>query len=166
MTTPKIRDARRDDLADIVRIYNDSIPGGLATADTVPVTLESRIPWFEAHTPHQHPLWVVDGRQAWLSFRPFYGRPAYEKSAEISIYVSTQFQRQGFGALLLGHALAAAPRLGIDRLVGFIFSHNFPSVCLFQQHGFQEWGLLPGLAEIEGVRRDLQILGKIVLKEN
>ena len=39
-----IRDAARDDLPAIVAIYNASIPGRLATADTEPVTVASRKP--------------------------------------------------------------------------------------------------------------------------
>ncbi|MDB6139126.1 MAG: Phosphinothricin acetyltransferase, partial [Verrucomicrobiaceae bacterium] len=41
-----IRDATAEDLPRIVAIYNAAIPGRLATADTVLVSVESRRPWF------------------------------------------------------------------------------------------------------------------------
>jgi L-amino acid N-acyltransferase YncA len=75
-----IRDAVTDDLPAIAAIYNAAIPGRLATADTEPVSVTSREPWFAAHGPSTYPLWVVvdvgGAIGGWLSFQPFYGRPA------------------------------------------------------------------------------------------
>ena len=55
-----IRDAARDDLPAIVAIYNASIPGRLATADTEPVTVASREAWFAEHAQGAYPLWVAE----------------------------------------------------------------------------------------------------------
>ena len=41
-----IRDALKQDLVQIVEIYNSNIPSHLATADTQPITIESRLQWF------------------------------------------------------------------------------------------------------------------------
>ena len=46
-----VRDATENDLASIVGIYNTAIPGRMATADTTPVTVESRGAWFRDHSP-------------------------------------------------------------------------------------------------------------------
>ena len=54
-----IRDATEDDLPAIVAIYNASIPGRIATADTEPVSIESRRDWFRDHDPEKRPLWVA-----------------------------------------------------------------------------------------------------------
>ena len=83
-----IRDARESDLEAIVRIYNAAIPGRLATADTEPVSTESKLAWFRDRNVTRYPLWVVerDGSVcAWLSFGKFYGRPAYSATAEVSV---------------------------------------------------------------------------------
>jgi len=88
---PRLRDATEADLPAIVEIYNTTIPGRMATADTEPVTVESRIPWFCMHHPRTRPLWVLEESlrvRAWLSFNSFYGRPAYQPTAEVSIYVA------------------------------------------------------------------------------
>ena len=47
------RDATLDDLPAIVDIYNQSIPAGTATADTRPITVESRRPWFTQFSPEK-----------------------------------------------------------------------------------------------------------------
>ena len=160
-----IRDAGAQDLVAVVEIYNSAIPGRLATADTEAVSLESRLEWFWEHSPDRHPLWVFqrDGAVAgWLSLGPFYGRPAYAATSEVSVYVASRFYRQGIGAALLGRAAERAPSLGLRTLMGFIFSHNMPSLSLFLGQGFQQWGHLPEVAEMDGVCRDVLILGRHV----
>ena len=56
--------------------------------------------------------------------------------------------------------LRDAPALGIRTLLAFVFGHNAPSITLFERCGFMSWGLLPRVAEIDGVERDLAILGR------
>jgi phosphinothricin acetyltransferase len=160
-----IRDARQSDLARIVAIYNEAVPGRRATADTEAVTVTSRQAWFDEHTPGRRPLWVaeLDGViVGWLSFQSFYGRPAYAATAELSVYVSTSLQRGGVGGQLLAQALDRAPGLGLATLVAFVFGHNEPSLRLFERHGFERWGHLPRVARLDGVERDLVILGRRV----
>lgn len=155
--------ATRDDLAQIVDIYNATIPSRQVTADTEPVTVESRIKWFEDHPPASRPLWLVevDGQvAAWLSFSSFYGRPAYSKTAELSVYVHASFRSRGLGSYLLTQAIAHAPSIGLNTLLGFIFGHNAPSLRLFEKFGFARWGELPRVANLDGIERDLVIVGR------
>ncbi len=158
-----IRDAKNADLPAIVEIYNTSISGRMATADLEPVTVSSRIEWLDSHTPDRRPVWVLvlDNRvTAWLSFRSFYGREAYRHTAEVSVYVSPDYHRQQLGNRLLTRAIATASSLDLKTLVAFIFAHNLPSVNLFKKHGFQQWGYLPQIAELDGIERDLVIFGR------
>lgn len=159
------RQATREDLPSIVEIYNATIPSRLVTADLHPVSIVSRIDWFEQHRPEFRPLWVAerDGQLAgWLSFSPFYGRPAYDKTAELSVYVGESFRNRGLGSYFLAQAIAHAPAIGVDRLLGFVFGHNRPSLDLFGKFGFARWGELPGITLLDGVERDVIILGRRV----
>jgi L-amino acid N-acyltransferase YncA len=158
-----IRDALETDLPTIVQIYNASIPDRLATADTEPVSLESRIPWFHNHNPHTRPIWVMEMDNTvvgWLSFNSFYGRPAYQKTAELSIYVAPDRHRQGIATKLLEKSLERSTDLGLTTLLGFIFAHNQPSLKLFKKYQFQQWGYLPKVAVLDNLERDLIILGR------
>lgn len=157
-----IRDATEADLSVIVKIYNASIPDRKATADTEPVSVESRRDWFKDHHPTTHPLLVMELKGevvAWLSFRPFYGRPAYKTTAEISLYVAPEYHRQGIGQQLLQQAIERSQAIGFNTLVAFIFAHNAASLKLFEKFNFREWGYLPRIAELDGIERDLIILG-------
>ena len=161
------RQATREDLPSIVEIYNATIPSRLVTADLEPVSIESRIEWFEQHKPDFRPLWVAeqDGHIAgWLSFSTFYGRPAYNKTAELSLYVGESFRSRGLGSYFLAQAIAHAHSLRIDRLLGFVFAHNQPSLELLGKFGFERWGELPGVTLLEGVERDVIILGRRVAR--
>jgi L-amino acid N-acyltransferase YncA len=159
------RIAAPSDLPAIVGIYNSTVASRMVTADLTPVSVESRRRWFEEHRPESRPLWVLerDGAvAAWLSFSSFYGRPAYDGTAEVSIYVGVPWRRLGLGAQLLGAAIAHAPALGVGTLLGFIFGHNLPSLTLFERFGFERWGHLPRVAVLDGVERDLVIVGRRV----
>lgn len=159
-----IRTAQVDDLAAIVAIYNAAIPGRAATADTTPVTVAQREPWFREFEPTRRPLWVYCDAEnrvgGWLSLRSFYGRPAYHATVETGVYVDPSLQRRGIGRALLDHALQHAPAMGIRTLLAFVFSHNAASIDLFSNAGFSTWGLLPGVAQLDTVERDLAIMGK------
>ena len=158
-----IRHAIEADLSEIVRIYNAAIPSRLATADTEPVSVESRKAWLLNRDPQRHPLLVSEeaGRIAgWFGFGKFYGRPAYAATAEISVYVDPAAQRRGVARALTGYALEQAPALGLSSLLAFVFAHNQPSLALLRGFGFETWGDLPRIAVLDGVERSLLILGK------
>ena len=160
-----IRHARPHDLPEIVAIYNASIPGRMATADLTPVSVAERQRWFADFDPARRPIWVAcdddaETPLAWLSLRSFYGRPAYDETVEVGLYTAPTARRRGFGRRLVQHALQAAPALRISTLLAFTFAHNLPSLALFRAAGFADWGTLPGVAILDGVRRDLVILGR------
>jgi phosphinothricin acetyltransferase len=161
-----IRNADALDLPAIVDIYNAAIPGRLATADTEPVSLNSRHSWFHDRDFSRHPIWVCEdlvhnkGILGWLSFKPFYGRPAYAATAEVSIYVDPSAQRGGVATQLMEHAIGQAPALQLTTYLAFVFAHNVPSLKLCRKFGFEEWGHLPRIAILDGMDRDLLILGR------
>lgn len=164
MAVLKYRNATPSDLKKIVDIYNSTIASGMVTADTEPVSVESRQKWFDEHNVTDRPLWIVEDEQkkiiGWVSFQSFYGRPAYNATVEISIYLDENQRGKGLGKQILQHSIDEAPKFGIKTLLGFIFSHNEPSLKLFRHFGFEDWGTLPGIALLFGEERGLKIVGK------
>jgi phosphinothricin acetyltransferase len=162
-----IRPAGPEDLPAIVEIYNASIPGRMATADTQPVTVASREEWFRAFEAATRPLWIAEreGRVAgWLGLRSFYGRPAYHRTVESAVYVAPWAQRRGVARELLAHALETAPERGIATVLAFVFAHNAPSIALFEAQDFERWGLLPRVCEMDAAELDVLILGRRVAR--
>ena len=158
-----LRLATMSDLPTIVDIYNQTIPSHQVTADLKPVTVEQRRDWFLAHNPERYPLLVVvqdDRVVGWLSFSPFYGREAYAKTTEISIYLDRSVRGRGLGSQVLQQVPDQLRAVGLKTVVAFIFSGNMSSIKLFKKFGYEQWGFLPDVAELAGRTNDLVILGR------
>lgn len=160
----KYRNAKQADLESIVSIYNTTVASRMVTADTAIVSVESKQKWFDEHNATNRPLWIIENNRGetigWVSFQSFYGRPAYEATAEISLYLAENQRGRGLGFEILQYCMAEAPKFGIKTLLGYIFSHNIPSVKLFEKLGFEEWAFLPNVAMLDGEERNLKIFGK------
>jgi phosphinothricin acetyltransferase len=135
----------------------------MVTADTAPVSVASRQKWFDEHNASKRPLWLIEDENnqilGWVSFQSFYGRPAYDATVEISIYLDEQQRGRGLGKQILQYCIDKAPDLGVHTLLGFIFAHNLPSIALFEKMGFKEWANLPNIATLDQEERSLKILG-------
>ena len=163
METIDFLDAMLEDLPMIVNIYNSTIASRMVTADTEKVSVESRLNWFYEHNPSTRPLWKIINNNkiiGWVSFQNFYGRPAYNATAEISIYLQESSRGKGLGKIILQNCMDRCESLGIKTLIGFIFMHNEPSLKLFRQSGFDDWGTLMNIAVLDNMERSLKILGK------
>ena len=127
---------RNAQIADLPCIVEIAIPGRQGAADTTPVTVASREPWFREFDPERRPLWLLE-RDAvicgWLWLRSFYGRPAYRATVEAAVYTAPEARRTGVGAELLA------------------------SLALFRRIGFR--GKLPRVAELDGIGCDLLVVG-------
>lgn len=159
--------AQLTDLPTIVSTYNSTVASRLVTADLEPVSVESKQAWFDAHSANRRPLWLVliDNNYAgWMSFNSFYGRPAYDGTVEVSIYLEESARGKGLGKLCLQKAFDVCMELKIKTLLGFIFDHNEPSLKLFYTMGFEKWAHLPKIANMIDAERGLIILGKRVLE--
>ncbi len=166
MNTINFEDASLKNLDEIVGIYNSTISTRMVTADLERVSVESKIAWFHEHKPAKRPLWIVKNEEekmvGWVSFQNFYGRPAYDATAEISIYLHKDHRGKGLGKQVLYHSIDECGALGIKTLLGYIFAHNEPSLHLFHKAGFAEWAHLPNIALLDGLERSLKILGRRV----
>lgn len=154
--------ATLDDLEEIVSIYNSAIPSEAATADLSPVALVDRLDWFDKHNS-KLPIWTAKENEliiGWLSLQDFYPRKAWNITAELSIYISIEHHGKGVGSSLMEHALDHCKKVGIEKVIGLIFSHNAGSSALFEKFGFSEWGLLPQVTKMTSTYRDIKIVGK------
>ncbi len=162
--TATIRTAQLDDLEAIVEIYNQAVSLKSVTADTEPVSIDSRRPWFHAHPPQRYPIWVAvsEGSLAgWCSLSPYRpGRAALRHTAEISYYVNEGHRRQGIASQLIAHALENSPELDLKTLFALVLGRNAASCGLLEKLGFRLWGRLPRVADFDGEECDHLIFGR------
>ena len=131
------------------------------------MSVEQRRPWLRDRDSSRRPVWVADrdgdGDVAgWLGVGDFYGRPADHAPAAVAVYVDPAHRRQGVAGALLDQLVQRAPELGLRRLLAVVFAHNEASLALFERAGFERWGLLPQVAELDGRLIDSAILGRRV----
>lgn len=163
----KIRNAEPADLRQIVEIYNQAVPGRIATGDTEPLDPGSRQGWFRGFLPGRNPLFVAEdagGAVAGYNALSLYrgGRPAFHRTRETSYYVHRDHRRCGVASALMEHVLARCPGLGVNALVAFVMAHNRASIAFLERFGFRRWGELPGIAEFDGVAHDHALYGRAV----
>lgn len=160
------RNAQITDLPLIVTIYNSTIASRMVTADTTLVDVASKEAWFYEHNQNTRPLWMIEDNKknciGWASFQNFYGRPAYEGTAEVSIYLHETKRGQGYGKKILQYCIDKASKLKLHTILGYIFAHNEPSIKLFTQAGFEEWANLKDIAIMDNHFYSLKIFGRKV----
>ena len=163
----ELRRATLEDLPEIIKIYNEAIIDGISTADSKVVNVEDKLEWFHAHTD-TYPILVKEyhGRIiAWISIQPFYANLfAYRHSARINIYIDKNFQGKKLGQQFLTEVIEQAKHSDIKTLLALIFADNPASLKLFKKIGFKEWGNLNRIATIEGVDKDLLLLGQRIVE--
>jgi L-amino acid N-acyltransferase YncA len=156
-----IRHATEADLPAIVDIYNQSIPAGWSTADTQPIAVAERVEWFRKFDPARRPIWVaeMDGAVVAVSYlSSFYGgRPAYDATAEISLYIASAYQRRGIGRRFKEWVIEQCPRLGVTTLLSMHFDHNDATRRINESLGFRQMGHLTEIAVVQGQKRGLVI---------
>ncbi len=166
MSTPStltIRIAVPSDLPALTTIYNQAILSH-QTADTLPFEVSQRQAWFDAHLDPQFPLYtaLLDNQIVGYGTLSKYrgGRPALKYVVETSYYLHQSYQGKGIGTQLLQFLLAKAKELGFKNAYALLLDKNVTSVGLLKKLGFQQWGHLPNIAEIDGEICGQFIFGK------
>lgn len=146
--------AKQSDLSAMTEIYNQAIVRKRCTADTETFTVEGRQPFFDAHQCEEYPLYVYEmddkvvGYVYLSGYRP--GRKAMRYIAEVSYYIHDDYQGQGLGTKLLGYAIDRATELGYRDLIAILLGFNEASIGLLKKFQFEEWGVLPNVADFDG----------------
>lgn len=147
-----IRKSIPADFERILAIYNQAIPTHQITADLELATPQSRQAWFDFHlTSEKYPLWSVEDEQGvvgWFSFSPFYERPAFVHTSEISIYLDASAKGKGYGSKIIQYMQAVMLDHGIHTLMAYVFELNQVSMNLMKKHDFACWGRFPNIANM------------------
>jgi phosphinothricin acetyltransferase len=149
----KIRIAGKNDFEDIVNIYNHAVDEKFATADTNHVSVESKKDWFAQHSPNTYPIFIAEENGdiiGWCALSPHRpGRKALRTVAEISYYIHKDHRNKGIANSLISFTMIEAKKLGFKNLISILLDLNKVSIYLLEKFGFEKWGHLPNVAEIE-----------------
>ncbi len=152
--TAVIRHANISDLPAIARIYNQSINAGNANAFTKPLSIEDLKNWFDEHHADRFPIYIIESNDnivGWGSLSPYRReRGGFRFTAEVSFYIDYERHAKGFGKILINHLLQDCKRIGITNVVAILLDINPPSVGILKKFGFEKWGHLPGIVNLNG----------------
>lgn len=142
----QIRPARQDDLPALLAIYNHAVETSVVTFDLEPRSETAGRAWLAAHTG-RHPLFVAelaDGTVAgYASLSPYRPMPAYDSTAELSLYIHPDCQRRGLGRAMAEHILAVARAdARLHLVVSVITASHAVSIALHEKLGFRCCGTL------------------------
>jgi L-amino acid N-acyltransferase len=158
-----IRLVQPSDAPALCEIYNHAVLHTTATMDTEPRSVEAQMLWIDKHDANPFPAWVAVNTDnvvvGYASLSPYNPKPGYRTTAEVSVYVHHDYQKQGIGRLLLTHLLTEAPNYGFVTLISLITSDNTASLFLHEKLNFHTVGTLTHIAKKFNTWVDVVIMG-------
>ena len=155
------RPARREDAAEIARIYNEGIEDRVATFETDLRTERDVLRWFD----EDRTMIVVEGEGRVVAFASAFAyraRECYRGVREFSVYVSRDARGGGLGRIALEALIEAARSRGDWKLLSRVFPENKTSLGLLASLGFREVGSYVRHAKLDGEWRDVVIVEKLI----
>jgi L-amino acid N-acyltransferase len=140
---PGIGDATRQDLAEILAIYNEVIRNSTAVFSDTEFSAERGAEWFDAKHGSGYPFIVArdaGGITGFGSFGEFRAWPCYRHSVEHSIHVRSDRRGQGIGRALLEELKSRAIALHKHVMIAGIDADNAASIHLHRSSGFTTVG--------------------------
>jgi phosphinothricin acetyltransferase len=140
---PVIDNASRDDLPQILAIYNEVIRNSTAVYSEEEFTAARGAAWFDAKTAHGFPLIVardVSGITGFGTFGEFRAWPCYRHSVEHSVHVRADRRGQGIGRAVVTELLGRAAASSKHVMIAGIDADNAVSIGLHRSLGFAAVG--------------------------
>lgn len=159
-----VRRATTEDVADILRIYNQGIEDRIATLEEEPKDLVYMKKWLDGHQG-RHTVLVAEkkGRVVgWSSLNPYSQRCAYRGVADLSIYIHRDHRGQGVGSILLDALENEARNSEFYKIVLFTFPFNGQGQGLYRKMNYREVGIFENQGILEGKPIDVMIMEKLL----
>ena len=159
-----IRPALPADLGAISDIYNDAVLTTTATFDTEPKSGAEQQAWFESHGGRFAVLVAErDGVVAgWTSLSRWSDSPAYDDTAETSVYVGREYRGRGIGRMLEQAIIDHARKFRFHTLIARIAGESTESLRLHESLGFVRAGTMKEVGRKFGRLLDVHVLQKML----
>jgi L-amino acid N-acyltransferase len=137
--TGVISAATRQDLPEILKIYNEIIRNSTAVYTEVELTAERGAAWFDAKRTGGYPFIVArdaGGIAGFGTFGEFRAPPCYQHSVEHSVHVRADSRGQGIGRKLVVELMNLAAAMHKHVMIAGIDADNEVSIKLHESLGF------------------------------
>jgi len=152
----------RNDLAVITEIYNHYILTSNATFHSEEMSGDEMEEFLWIAHPRYPSFLIMENDEpiGYCFLTQYKKRQAYDRSAELSIYLKPGFTGKGTGHSALGHLEESARAAGIRVLVATICGENVPCIRLMEKSGYARCAHLKNIGEKFGKILDVVIYQK------
>ena len=162
-----IRDAKPDDAAGIVAVFNPIIEASSYTLFDAPFSVEAERSYIAGLAPRDifHVAVrasdnLVVGFQSMSPFATY--THAFDHVGVIGTYVDLESRRQGIAKSLFPATFEAARRKGYEKIFTYIRADNPPALATYQKHGFRIVGKADRHAKLHGSYVDVIIVERFL----
>jgi phosphinothricin acetyltransferase len=157
-------EANEKDLDSMLELYNQYIENTSVLFDDSRISLQefsTRV--YIKHNTYKTFLIREDNEFRGFCFlTQFRKKRAYEKTAEVGIYLRPEFTRKGLGQEIVSYLEAVARKQQIEVMIASISSENVASLSLFRKLGYEQCAHYKRVAEKFGRKLDLVDFQKIL----
>ena len=134
----RFEDLKEHHLPEVKSIYDWYIQNSTATFHTQPIQIEELKEFiFIGHPRYRSYLIVCENETAgYCILTNHKKRQAYDRTAEVTIYLKPDFHKRGIGKAALAHLEKEAKTVGLKNLIGVITGDNITSMALFEKCGY------------------------------
>lgn len=142
-------DLAEKDLHLIKEIYDYYIEHSTATYYTEKISLNELKEFIPVNKEKYKSYLVRTGDQTcgFCCFAQYKKRQAYDRTAEVSVYLKPGFTGKGIGNEVLAYLENMARNAGISVLIGIISGDNSASIKLFEKNGYEKCGHIKQIGE-------------------
>lgn len=129
---------KEQDLPEVKKIYDWFIENSTATFHTEPIRIDQLKEFIYIDHPLYNSYMIYLNKEiaGYCYLTNYKKRQAYDRTAEVTIYLKPEFCGKGIGRISLDHLEKKARENGLKNLIGIISGDNVGSITLFEKSGF------------------------------
>jgi len=132
------QEIKEQDLMEVKKIYDWYILNSTATFHTDPIQIDQLKEFLYFNHPLYKSYFIYKSNNivGYCFLTNYKKRQAYDRTAEVTLYIKPEFCRKGIGKIALSFLEGKAIEVGIKNLIGIIGGENTGSIALFEKSGF------------------------------
>jgi L-amino acid N-acyltransferase YncA len=152
------------DLPLVKEIYEYYIENSTATFHTGQISLPEMREFLHIDHPVYKSFLIRCGNEicGYCFLSPYKKRQAYDRTAEVTVYLKQEYTGHGIGRLALQRLEEAARLTHIKVLIGIITGDNYQSIRLFTREGYERCGHFKEVGEKFGQVLDVVSYQKLL----
>ncbi|MBN2222848.1 MAG: N-acetyltransferase [Vallitaleaceae bacterium] len=160
-----IRRMEERDLSEVLKIYNYYVVNSTATFSIEEIDLKE-MEYLAFSGLERFPSFVLleEGEKivGYSLFNRYKPREAYDKTAEVTIYMDKDSVGKGYGKEALAHLVEIGILNDFHALLAVVCAENEESIALFKKFGFFECAHFREVGEKFGRKLDVIVLEKLM----